>query len=66
MRDLLNAIGKHVAQGIKSQPESTERTEMMIYMYNRVDRRTKVYKHWIKGKLTLSEAYAIAKGESDV
>ena len=66
MTDVLKAIGKHVAQGIKRQPESTERTEMMIYMYNRVDRRTKAYKDWITGKLTLSEAYAIAKGESDV
>ena len=66
MTDILKAIGKHIAQSIKDNPESPERTEMMLFMYNRVDRRSKAYKDWIKGKLTLSEAYAIAKGESDV
>ena len=61
MTDVLKAIGKHVAQSIKNQPE---RTEMMLHMYNRADRRTKAYKDWIKGKLTLSEAYAMAKGDT--
>ena len=66
MTDVLKAIGKHVAQSIKNQPEHPERTEMMLHMYNRVDRRTKAYKDWIKGKLTLSEAYAKAKESTDV
>ena len=66
MTDLLKAIGKHVTQSIKSQPESPERTEMMLFMYNRVDRRSKAYKDWIKGKLTLSEAYAKAQETTDV
>ena len=66
MTDLLKAIGKHVAREIKSQPEAPERTEQMLFMYNRVDRRSRAYRQWMSGKLTLSEAYAIAKGESDV
>ena len=66
MADLLNAIGKHVAQSIKDNPESPERTEMMLFMYNRVDRRTKAYKDWMRGKLTLSEAYAMAQERDDV
>ena len=37
MTDLLKAIGKHVAQSIKSQPESAERTEQMLYLVQRVD-----------------------------
>ena len=64
MTDLLKAIGKHVEQSIKSQPESAERTEQMLFMYNRVDRRTKAYKDWINGKLSLSEAYAMARDAS--
>ena len=63
MTDLLKALGKHVQQSIKNQPESPERTEMMLYLYNRVDRRKKAYKDWIKGKLTLSQAYAKAQGD---
>ena len=66
MTDVLKAIGKHVAQSIKSQPEHPERTEMMLFMYNRVDRRSKPYKQWMRGKLTLSEAYAMAKESTDV
>ena len=64
MTELLKAIGKHVAREIKSQPEPPERTEQMLFMYNRVDRRTKAYKDWIKGKLSLSEAYAMARAVS--
>ena len=64
MTELLKAIGKHVAREIKSQPEPPERTEQMLFMYNRVDRRTKAYKDWITGKLSLSEAYAMAKDAS--
>ena len=66
MTDLLKAIGKHVAQRIKDNPESPERTEMMLFMYNRVDRRTKAYKNWINSKLSLSEAYAKAQETTDV
>ena len=66
MTDVLKAIGKHVAQSIKNHPESAERTEMMLHMYNRVDRRTKAYKDWITGKLTLLEAYAMARERDDV
>ena len=66
MTDVLKAIGKHVAQGIKSQPESAERTEQMLFMYNRVDRRTKAYRQWITGKLTLSEAYELARERDGV
>ena len=66
MTDLLKAIGKHVAQSIKSQPEPPERTEQMLFMYNRVDRRTKAYKDWMRGKLSLSEAYAKAQETTDV
>ena len=66
MTDLLKAIGKHVAESIKNQPEPPERTEMLLFMYNRVDRRTKPYKDWTRGKLTLSEAFAKAGGNHDV
>ena len=67
MTDLLRAIGnQHVAHSIKNQPEHPERTEMMLFMYNRVDRRTKTYRHWMSGKLTLSEAYALAQETDDV
>ena len=66
MTDLLKSISKHVAQSIKSQPEHPERTEMQLYMYNRVDRRSKPYKQWMRGKLTLSEAYAMAREQDDV
>ena len=66
MTDLLKALGKHVQQSITNQPESPERTEMMLYLYNRVDRRTKAYKDWIKGKLTLSQAYSKAQETDDV
>ena len=66
MTDVLKAIGKHVAQSIKNHPESAERTEMMLYLYNRVDRRTKAYKQWMRGKLSLSEAYALARERDDV
>ena len=62
MTDLLRAIGKHVAESIKNQPEPETRTEMMLYMYNRVDRRSKAYRDWVRGKLSLSEAYAKAGG----
>ena len=66
MTDLLKAIGKHVAQEIQSQPEAPERTEQMLFMYNRVDRRSRAYRQWIKGKLSLSEAYEMAKEQDDV
>ena len=66
MTDLLKAIGKHVAQSIKNHPESPERTEMMLFMYNRVDRRTKPYKDWMRGKLSLSQAYSKAQETDDV
>ena len=38
----------------------------MLFMYNRVDRRTKAYKNWINGKLSLSEAYGKAQETDDV
>ena len=66
MTDLLKAIGKHVAREIKRQPESAERTEQMLFMYNRVDRRSRAYRQWMSGKLTLSEAYAKAQETTDV
>ena len=66
MRDLLKLIKKRVAQSIKSQPESEARTEQMLFMYNRVDRRCRAYRQWIKGKLSLSEAYAMAQERDDV
>ena len=64
MTDLLKAIAQHVKQSY--QPESPERMKMLLYMYNSVDRRTKVYRDWMRGKLTLSEAYAKAGGNHDV
>ena len=61
MTELLKSIGKHVAQEIRNQPESPERMKMTLFMYNEVDRRTKTYKAWMLGNLTLSEAYTLAK-----
>ena len=66
MNKLMRAIGRHISDSMASQPEPAERTEMMLFMYNRVDRRSKAYKHWIAGKITLSEAYAKAGGQSNV
>ena len=62
MTELLKAIEEKVKQSY--QHESPERTEMMLFMYNRVDRRTKAYKNWMSGKLSLSEAYNKAKGKT--
>ena len=63
MTDLLKAIGKNVAQSIKNNPESPECMKMQLFMYNEVDRRTKPYKDWLYGKISLSEAYTKAGGK---
>ena len=66
MNKLMRAIGRHISDSMARQPESAERTEMLLFMYNRVDRRSKAFRHWIGGKITLSEAYAKAGGQGDV
>ena len=38
-----------------------QRTRMELYLLNEVDRRKKVYRDWVKGNLSTSEAYRIAK-----
>ena len=60
MTDLLKAITEHVKKSFPT--ESPERMKMQLFMYNEVDRRTKAYKDWMRGKLSLSEAYAKAGG----
>ena len=60
MTDVLKAIAQHVKQSY--QPETPERTEMLLFMYNRVDRRSKAYRDWMRGKITLSEAYVKSGG----
>ena len=59
MTDVLRSITQQVKRGY--QPESDDRMTMQLFMYNEVDRRTKVFRDWMTGKLTLSEAYAKAR-----
>ena len=61
MKDLLSDLGKHIARRMpKPDPE---RVKMEVYMYSEVDRRTKPYRQWMAGKLSLSEAYKEAGGK---
>ena len=64
MTDLLTAVGKHISRSMPK--ECPERMKMELFMYNEVDRRTKPYRDWIAGKLTLSEAYKEAGGKECV
>lgn len=61
MTELLTAVGKHIANN--TPKEDPERMKMQLFMYNEVDRRTKPYKDWMSGKLSLSEAYRAGGGK---